>query len=161
MRAAVEGDLPDTAFFDTLVTELCRVDYVQVGTAIRHKQHRPALPPALQTAGTRVRSALSAKPFEPPPRKELAPDATSQTVLRFLLQTGEAIELSEDTVMLAEHFARAVEEIKKFLTQKGKATASELRQHLNTNRRVIIPLLEKLDKDGVTRREGDCRVLKS
>jgi selenocysteine-specific elongation factor len=108
-----------------------------------------------------VRSALNAKPFEPPPRKELTPDATSQTVLRFLLQTGEAIELSEDTVILAEHFARATEQIKKFLAQKGKATASELRQHLNTNRRVIIPLLEKLDKDGVTLRQGDCRVLKS
>jgi len=160
LRAAVEGDLPDVAFFDTLVTELCREDYLKVGTTIRHKQHRPALPQALQAAGSRVRSALSAKPFEPPPRKELATDAGSQTALRFLLQTGEAIELSEDTVMLTEHFARAVEQIKKFLAQKGKATASELRQHLNTNRRVIIPLLEKMDKEGVTLRQGDCRVPK-
>jgi len=160
LRATVGGDLPDPAFFDTVVADLCREEYVKVGTAIRHKQHRPALPPALQAAGARVRSALSAKPFEPPPRKELAPDAASQTVLRFLIQTGEALELSEDTVMLSEHFARATEQIRKFLTQKGKATASELRQHLNTNRRVIIPLLERLDKDGVTVRQGDCRVLK-
>jgi len=35
-----------------------------------------------------------------------------------------------------------------------------LRQHLNTNRRVIIPILEKLDKDGVTLRQADSRVLK-
>ena len=160
LRATIEGDLPDPAFFDTVVADLYREEYVKVGTAIRHKQHRPALPPALQAAGARVRSALSAKPFEPPPRKELAPDAASQTVLRFLIQTGEALELSEDTVMLSEHFARATEQIRKFLTQKGKATASELRQHLNTNRRVIIPLLERLDKDGVTVRQGDCRVLK-
>ena len=81
-------------------------------------------------------------------------------MLRFLVQTAEAIELAEDTVILAENFARAIEQIKKFLRERGKATASELRQHLNTNRRVIIPLLEKLDKDGVTVRQGDFRLLK-
>jgi selenocysteine-specific elongation factor len=118
------------------------------------------LPANLQAAGARVRTALSARPFEPPPRKELAPDAASQNVLRFLIQSGEAIELSEDTVMLAESFANATEQIKKFIAARGKATASEVRQHLNTNRRVIIPLLEKLDKAGITLRQGDFRVLK-
>jgi selenocysteine-specific elongation factor len=39
------------------------------------------------------------------------------------------------------------------------ATASELRQALGTSRRVIIPLLEHFDKLGLTRREGDNRVL--
>ena len=160
LRTTIERDLPDKAFFDLLVSELCRADYIQVGTAIRHKQHRPALPANLQAAGARVRTALSAKPFEPPPRKELAPDAASQNVLRFLIQTGEAIDLSEDTVMLADNFANATDQIKKFIRARGKATASELRQHLNTNRRVIIPLLEKLDKAGVTLRQGDVRVLK-
>jgi selenocysteine-specific elongation factor len=160
LRASIEPELPEPAFFETLLAELCREEYVQAGTAIRHKQHRPALPPALQAAGARVRAALSAKPFEPPARKELAPDQASQNVLRFLLQIGEAIELSEDTVMLSENFARASEQIKKFIRGRGKATASELRQHLNTNRRVIIPLLEKLDKDGVTLRQGDVRILK-
>ena len=160
LRTSVQGELPDPAFFDLLVGELCREEYVHVGTAIRHKSHCPALPAALQAAGARVRAALNANPFEPPARKELAPDAASQNVLRFLVQTAEAIELAEDTVILAENFARAIEQIKKFLRERGKATASELRQHLNTNRRVIIPLLEKLDKDGVTVRQGDFRLLK-
>jgi selenocysteine-specific elongation factor len=159
-RGSIEPELPAPAFFDMVVAELCRGEYIQAGTAIRHKQHRPALPPALEAAGARVRAALSAKPFEPPARKELVPDAASQNVLRFLLQSGEAIELSEDTVILTESFARAAEQIRSFIRERGKATASELRQHLNTNRRVIIPLLEKLDKDGVTLRQGDVRVLK-
>lgn len=161
LRRSIDPELPETSLFNALLTDLCRGEYAQVGTAIRNKQHRPALPPALQAAGARVRAVFAAKPFEPPIRKELAPDAASQNVLRFLLQTGEAIDISEDTVMLAEHFARATEQIKAFLRQRGKATASELRQHLGTNRRVIIPLLERLDKDGITIRQGDCRVLKS
>jgi selenocysteine-specific elongation factor len=46
------------------------------------------------------------------------------------------------------------------LTQRGAATASELRQALGTTRRILIPLLERLDREGVTRREGDRRVLR-
>lgn len=160
LRTSLEAELPEPSFFDALLADLCREEFVQVGTVIRHARHRPGLPPALQAAGARVRAALSAKPFEPPARKELAPDAPSQNVLRFLIETGEVIELAEDTVMLADNFARAAEQIKKFLRDRGKATASELRQQLNTNRRVIIPILEKLDKEGVTLRQADCRVLK-
>jgi len=107
-----------------------------------------------------VRAALAAKPLEPPSRKELTPDALAQQALRFLLQTGEAIELSEEVVSSADGFARAREIVKKFLSEHESATASELRQALGTSRRIVIPLLERLDKDGVTRREGDKRSLR-
>ena len=160
LRRAVEKELPEPAVFDALVSDLCRAGFSQTGASIREASHRPALPPKLQAAGTALRAALSAKPFEPPARKELAPDALAQQALRFLLETGEAIEVGPEVVMGAEHYAKAREAIVRFIRQRGRATASELRQVLNTNRRVIIPLLEKLDRDGVTRRDGDNRVLR-
>ncbi len=160
LRSAVEKKLPAPEVFDALLTDLCRAGFAQAGVAIRAAAHRPALPPHLQGAGTKLRAALAAKPFEPPPRKELAPDALAQQALRFLLQTKEAVELDAESVLLAENYLRATEAIKKHLRERGPATASELRQLLNTNRRVIIPLLERLDKDGVTRRDGDRRVLR-
>ena len=40
------------------------------------------------------------------------------------------------------------------------ATASDVRQMLGTTRRVLIPLLEHLDKTGWTRRVGDRRALR-
>jgi selenocysteine-specific elongation factor len=36
---------------------------------------------------------------------------------------------------------------------------SQLRQALGSSRRVMVPLLERLDRDGVTRRTGDKRML--
>jgi selenocysteine-specific elongation factor len=158
LRRAVA--LPDAALFDVLVAALCRSGFTQSGTAIRQTQHRLALPPQLQAHGTRLRAALSAKPFEPPTRKDLAPDSASQQALRFLVQSGEAVELDADTTMLADHYVKATQLIKAHLQKTGGATASELRQILNTNRRVIIPLLERLDREGVTLRQGDKRVLK-
>ncbi len=43
---------------------------------------------------------------------------------------------------------------------RGPATVSELRQVLGTTRRVLVPLLERLDRDGLTLRQGDRRVLR-
>ena len=45
------------------------------------------------------------------------------------------------------------------LEKNGQATVSELRQELNTSRKVIMPLLDRLDRDGVTIRNGDYRTL--
>ncbi|MCI0748097.1 MAG: selenocysteine-specific translation elongation factor [Verrucomicrobia subdivision 3 bacterium] len=153
-------ELPDPALFDVLVASLCREGFAQTGAAIRDLKHRLALPPQLEAVGKKLRVALNTKPFEPPSRKELAPDAPALQALRFLVQTGEVIELDADTVMLADHYGKAAELIKAHLQKSGGATASDLRQLLNTNRRVIIPLLERLDKEGLTARQGDKRVLK-
>jgi selenocysteine-specific elongation factor len=152
--------LPHAALFDLLVGDLCRNGFAQTGTTIRRGEHRLALPAHLEAHGARIRSALAAKPFEPPTRKELAGDAASQQALRFLLQSGEALELDAETVMLAANYSKAANAIKAHLQRAAGATASELRQLLNTNRRVIIPLLERLDREGITVRQGDKRLLK-
>jgi selenocysteine-specific elongation factor len=42
---------------------------------------------------------------------------------------------------------------------RAPATVSQLRQELQTSRRVLVPLLEKLDRERATRRVGDQRIL--
>jgi selenocysteine-specific elongation factor len=160
LRAVLEKELCLPEVFNALLADLYRNGFSQVGVAIRRTTHRPALPPHLQAAGATVRAALSAKPMDPPSRKELAPDSLTQQALRFLVQTGEAVDLDADVVLLAESYARATETIRKLLHARGSATASELRQALGTSRRIVIPLLERLDKEGVTRRDGDRRTLR-
>ena len=159
LQTAVEKELPSPELFEALLRELQRRGFAQTGMTIKRATHQLQLPPNLQAAGDRVRRALSAKPFDPPSRKELAPDAQSQQALRYLIETGEAIDLGDNVVLSAESFQRAVERVRAFLRSRGSGTASEIRQELGTSRRVLIPLLEKLDKDRVTRREGDKRVL--
>jgi len=46
------------------------------------------------------------------------------------------------------------------LRKHGQATASELRMVIDSTRRILIPLLEKMDRDGVTVRRGNVRVLR-
>ena len=102
--------------------------------------HRPTLAPALRVPGDRLRARLAAKPFEPPSRKELAPDTLSRQALRFLCDTGEAVELGAEIVLLEESFRRMKTIITRSIRSTGPATASDLRQMLGTTRRVLIPV---------------------
>jgi len=159
LRGALAGHLVVAGVVEGLVADLCRNGFAQAGVAIRRLAHQPALPPHLQAVAARLRAALSAKPLDPPSRKELAPEALSQQALRFLLATGEAVEISPEVVLSAEGWQRAVSLIKEQLAARGGATVSDLRQALGSSRRVMVPLLERLDREGVTRRQGDQRLL--
>jgi selenocysteine-specific elongation factor len=103
---------------------------------------------------------LAAQPLEPPSRKELAPDAPSQRALKFLIENGEVIEISTDVVLSAAAVAQATAQVKAFVAKHGPATVSDLRQSLGSSRRVVVPLLEYLDRTFVTMRRGDKRALR-
>jgi Elongation factor SelB, winged helix len=117
------------------------------------------LPPPLVAAATKLRTALATKPFDPSSLKQLVPDSVSQRALRFLIDTGEAVEPKREVVMSAENLKRMTEAIHQYIQTNGPATVGQLRQEFACSRRVIIPLLERLDGDGILR-TGDTRKLR-
>ena len=160
LRTILKADLPFSGLFESLVGDLCRSEFVQVGNTIRRVTHRRALPPPLQAAAAKLRATLAAKPFDPPSRKQLAPDPVSQQALRFLIETGEAVEINAEVVLTEESLKRMTALIRQHIRDNGPATVSDLRRELTCSRRVIVPLLERLDRDGITLRNGDVRTLR-
>ncbi len=162
LRASLGRELPLPALLDALVAALGQHGpFVQAGNAVRRASHRPVLPAVLQAAGERIRAVLAARPLEPPSVKELTPDPAARQALRFLRDTGEIVELGPELVLAAESFQRMRAAVVRYLRSEGSATASDLRLMLGTTRRIIIPVLEQLDREGVTRREGDRRTLRA
>jgi len=51
--------------------------------------------------------------------------------------------------------------IRNHIRSKGPATVSELKNLLGSSRRIMVPLLEKLDREGITKRAGDVRSLRA
>ncbi|HEX8524192.1 MAG TPA: SelB C-terminal domain-containing protein, partial [Tepidisphaeraceae bacterium] len=153
--------LDEAAIADAVIGELCRDGFVKTAAAIRRSSHRPTLPPRLAGPGARIRGTLSAKPFDPPSRREIAPDDTSFQALKFLVSSGEVVEISPEVVLGSDAFNTAVQKVQDHLKQHQAATVSELKTLLNSSRRIMVPLLEKLDRDGITRRDGDRRMLRS
>ncbi len=129
------------------------------GTVLARSSHRPTLPADLMAPAQSCRDQLLARPLEPPARKDLESNPAAIRALRFLLETGEAVDVGADLVMSAEAFAEASRRVGAFLAAHGPAKASDLREALGTSRRVIIPLLERLDRDRVTERVGELRRL--
>jgi selenocysteine-specific elongation factor len=160
LRNAITRAFPFDHLFDSLVTSLCDQGFARSGSMIQRASHRPQLPDPLRAAGKTLRRALSAQPLEPPSRKELTPDAASQRALKFLIESGEVVEISAELVLSAAAVAQATEKVKGFVATHGPATVSELRQSLGSSRRVVVPLLEYLDRTFVTVRHGDKRALR-
>jgi selenocysteine-specific elongation factor len=159
LRAELGRILPQPRLFDVLVSHLSREGFARNGELIRSGLHRAVLPLALESAGQRLREALAGSPFDPPAPADLAPTPTDQRTLKFLIDNGEVVELGGRAVVSREAYHQMRERIVSSLRQRTQATASELREAIGTTRRIIIPLLERLDREGVTRRSGDYRTL--
>ena len=158
LRAVATAAVPDAAVVEPLIAALLDGrGFARRGAAVARSSHRPALPAHLTAAGARVRAGLSAKPLEPPNRKELTPTDTDRAALQFLIDTGEATVVGEELVLLSDAVERAADGIRRHVAAHGPASASDLRQALGTTRRVMMPLLELLDRRGVTRRIGNLR----
>lgn len=159
LRARLSHGLPP-ALFDLLLADLAEAGFVRTPNGIRDHSHAPALPPSLRGKRDEILAALAENPIEPPNPKEILLSDDHRKVMRFLVETGEVIELSEKCTLLAGTYRELCDRVSDRL-RTGPATASDLREAIGTTRRILIPLLEKLDNEGVTLRDGDLRRLKT
>ncbi len=82
----------------------------------------------------------------------------AEAVYGFLKQNQEIVDV-EGVVFLRTDFEEMTDEIKSHLSNHGTITVSEARDITGTTRKVVVPLLEELDRRRVTRRDGDYRKL--
>jgi selenocysteine-specific elongation factor len=115
---------------------------------------QPGLPPRVADAVQAVLTGLADAPFSAPDAermRELGLDARAAAAAE---RAGLLLRLPGNVVLAADAGDRAAR-ILAGLPQPF--TAAEARQALGTSRRVMIPLLEWLDRKGVTRRLADDR----
>lgn len=132
----------------------------KIKDGIASADHSLELPDHLVSIANKVLTTLKASGIVPPPRVELAPDPDTQQALTFLIRSGKVIELDPKALLETTQYESAKQAVITFLTKVTKATASEIRQEIGTTRKVLMPLLEKLDADGITLRTEDYRTLK-
>jgi selenocysteine-specific elongation factor len=77
-----------------------------------------------------------------------------------LERDGRIVRFGGDLAYTSERFAEARELVRVRCAEHGSITLAELRDDLGASRRIAQGLLERLDADGYTRRDGDHRVLR-
>ena len=158
LRSALS--IQEAEVIESLVADLSGGDFVRKGSVIARTSHHPTLPVHLAPVEKRIREALTGQPLDPPSRKSIESNPQARQVVRFLIENGDVTELSLDVVLLRESFERMKAQVAEFISKNGSATVSQLRQALGSSRRVMVPLLERLDREGITRRVGDKRCLR-
>jgi selenocysteine-specific elongation factor len=80
---------------------------------------------------------------------------------RYLEESGRLVRLGDGYAVSSEAYARARELVVEECERTGQIALARFRDLAGTGRRDAQLLLERLDADGVTRRVGDARVLRS
>jgi selenocysteine-specific elongation factor len=107
------------------------------------------LAPALRDALAALERAHTDAPFAP-----LDSAALGAAEVAAAARAGRVVRLAPDVVLLTTTVRAAVQELARL---DQPFTAGEAREALGTSRKVIVPLLEHLARDGVTRRSPDGR----
>ena len=148
-----------SGLFDALLIQLSEKNFKVSENIICHNSHSLELPPELEGPAAEILKTLDQAGLAPPLPAELQTTANHQAAYKFLSRTRQIIPLDPKVTLGGKVFQDTTDQVRTYIEEKGQATASELRQHLDTSRKVIMPLLERLDRDGITRRDGDFRTL--
>jgi selenocysteine-specific elongation factor len=107
---------------------------------------------------------LEDRMFKTPSESEIAEaahtdNATVRKVMNLLVEEGSVVKLEAGLYVHARAIDEAEKRIGDYLKIHGEATAGELKDVLETTRKYAVPILEHLDRLGLTRRSGDKRTL--
>jgi selenocysteine-specific elongation factor len=132
------------------------------GELARHRAHRVVLQPEEEQARARIEAAFENAGFTVPSVNDVlaasqVEPARARTLLQILLREKRLLRITDDLVF----HQSAIERLRRDLaTLKGERfSVAEFKQRAGISRKYAIPLLEYLDREKITRREGDQRVV--
>jgi selenocysteine-specific elongation factor len=139
---------------------------VREGGMWRLPDHRPRLTAADEKLWERVRPLLVGAELRPPRVREIAAELSlePEAVERFLRRAermGRVAKVADNRFFLPETLA-ALAGIASELAEaspEGTFTASVFKDRSEVGRNLTIQILEYLDRAGVTRRQGDARIV--
>jgi selenocysteine-specific elongation factor len=103
----------------------------------------------------RYLKSLQNEPYSPPTDQPPEPE-----LLGALAEQGKVVRVGDSVVFAAEAYREMTASVVEHLRERGSITVAEARTLFNTSRKYILPLLEKMDQEQITRRNGDERVLR-
>src|SRR5262249_53079445 len=133
---------------------------------IARADFKPKLSANLRKLKDKVVEAYRVGGFQPPEPASFAPQAGGNAAnLKDLFDVcvaeGYLVHIAEDLYLHSEAEADMRRRIQERLASGPGMTVAEMRDLWGTTRKYAVPLCEYLDRVGVTKREGDLRVLTS
>jgi selenocysteine-specific elongation factor len=132
---------------------------------IARADFKPKLSANQRKLKDKIVEAHAAAGFAPPEPKEFANQAGGNAaalkdIFEVACAEGLLVRVTDDIYLSAEAEAEMRRRVRERLSGGPGATVAEIRDLLGTTRKFAVPVCEYLDRIGLTRREGDLRVLK-
>jgi len=161
--AAVSSMKLPTRLFNAIVERAVVMGRVDADdTAIWLAGFEIEISSAQQTAVERTLHAFAAAPFAPPNSADVQQLlGGDNALLEMLIEQGQLVRLGNGVLLRREDFATMAARIQDHLRQQGTITLAETRDLFQTSRKFAQAVLEELDAQRITRRDGDVRVLRS
>jgi selenocysteine-specific elongation factor len=157
----------DAKVFDAVLEQAsARGNAVVDKGTVRHPAAAVTALAAEEEAAAKLLPLVRSQGLAPATVAELAAETAvdpgvARKVLTRLTAEGALVRVGPEMHFAAEEFAAARTRLESALREQPEgATAAELRDVLQVSRKYAIPLLEYFDAQGVTKREGDLRVLR-
>ena len=128
---------------------------VEEGAVVRLPEHRPQVTDTRKSEVDGYLERLASSPYSPPTDAHV--DAE---LLGLLVDDGRVVKVSDSVVFEAEAYADMLGKIEARARESGEITVGDVRDMFATSRKYALALLEHLDRERVTRRVGDARVLR-
>jgi len=77
--------------------------------------------------------------------------------LHILADRGSIVRIGSDGAMHAERYRELLEKVRSRLLDGGALSVGDFKEMFGFSRKFAVPILEHLDREGFTRREGDAR----
>ncbi len=134
---------------------------VEGGAEVALASHDPR-PSAHEAASIEALEAvLRSQPFAPPLLAELMQRfALTPALVQYLIGEGTLVRISDEVVFGRAAVDEAVVRLRAYLAANRTLTVAAARDLLASSRRYVLPLLEWLDAQKITRRVGDDRILR-
>ncbi len=145
------------ALVDRLVADSRLADR---GASLALPDHRPQLSPAQEAAWAKARAALARDPTRPPTPAQLATEyGLDRELVVALDERGDLVRIGTEAAFLPQAVAAFAEAVVTELATARTITVARARDLTGSSRKHVLPLLQYLDDHGVTRRQGDDRIL--
>jgi len=129
------------------------------GPAVRLPGHGVRLDPGQRAVRAAVEAALAAGGVTVLSDDQLAALGADRRMLAALVRLGVLVNVGPGLHVGAEALTQAVGSLRRTFPGDRPFTAAEAKEAMGTTRKTAIPLLEHLDRSGITVRQGDHRRL--
>ena len=153
--------IPMEVFNGALQVLITEGNLVERGGDVARSDHHPGLSPQQEAAVAAFLAELELQPFSPPPLADLMRrHQLTPALLQYLVAQQKVVRVNDDTVFARSAYDAAVSRLRTHLTEYRTLTVSAARDVLGSSRKYVLPLLEWLDAQKITRRVGDDRILR-